>query len=490
MLTKTVQVAREMGPRELLESTRPLPEARCAQERLDDALNLLKGWLWEMDADLRFSYLSESVRTYASRAPEWHYGKTRAEVGSIDPDSAQWRDHFRQLQLHQPFDPFEFRRHQGGRWFWMRTIGRPVFHSNGDFCGYRGIAFDVTAEKEAREALADTKRFLDTVIENAPVAMIVKEPITRRILLVNQAYEQLIGVPREQVVGKTAFQIFRKDTAELFDKYDEEALRSEDKIVTRDIVVETPAHGVRVTTATRMIVRDESGKPKYLIISVEDITERKRSEERMTFLANHDALTGLANRGRFMEKLEEARARQRRWGEQFNLLLLDLNRFKAVNDALGHPAGDALLKQLAERIGSSIRETDTVARIGGDEFAIIQAGMTSHWHAAEALARKLIALIDKPFDIQNRGVNVGVSIGITAAPELTLSHDSVLKMADVALYRAKSSRRSAFCFSESQDHSEDAPSAGGLLASSDLADQAGRSPSIELPFQDKEAARL
>ncbi len=112
---------------------------------------------------------------------------------------------------------------------------------------------------------------------------------------------------------------------------------------------------------------------KYLIVVIDDITERKNSEQQIVFMAHHDALTGLANRVTMTQKIEEAAARQRRRGDPFTVLLLDLDRFKYVNDTLGHAAGDTLLREVATRLKALLRETDVLARLGGDEFAIIQS---------------------------------------------------------------------------------------------------------------------
>ena len=118
-----------------------------------------------------------------------------------------------------------------------------------------------------------------------------------------------------------------------------------------------------------------------------DITERAHADARIAYMAHHDALTGLANRALFFEKIEEAGARQRRRGEAFTVFMLDLDRFKDVNDSLGHPAGDALLKEMALRLKSSLRETDVLARLGGDEFAILQSGEADQRDGAPSAGR-------------------------------------------------------------------------------------------------------
>jgi diguanylate cyclase (GGDEF)-like protein len=178
----------------------------------------------------------------------------------------------------------------------------------------------------------------------------------------------------------------------------------------------------------------------------QDITGSRRDEERVAFMARHDLLTGLANRASFMEKLEEAGARLRRRHETFTVFMLDLDRFKNVNDSLGHPAGDALLGETADRLRKALRETDLVARLGGDEFAVIQAGEADQRGAAVELAKRLIALISAPYDLAGNVVSIGTSIGIAMACEPDVDSDTLMKQADLALYRTKSEGRNGYCF--------------------------------------------
>jgi diguanylate cyclase (GGDEF)-like protein/PAS domain S-box-containing protein len=178
----------------------------------------------------------------------------------------------------------------------------------------------------------------------------------------------------------------------------------------------------------------------------QDITDSRRDEERVAFMAHHDLLTGIANRTSFMERLDEAGARLRLRQETFTVFMLDLDRFKNVNDSLGHPAGDALLNQIADRLKASLRETDVVARLGGDEFAIIQAGEPDPRGAAIELAKRIIALNSAPYDINGTMVSIGTSIGIAMASADDVDPDALMKRADLALYRTKSEGRNGYCF--------------------------------------------
>jgi diguanylate cyclase (GGDEF)-like protein len=178
----------------------------------------------------------------------------------------------------------------------------------------------------------------------------------------------------------------------------------------------------------------------------DDVTEQRRAAERTAFLAHHDALTGLANRATISQRIEDAAARERRTGEPFTVLLLDLDRFKEVNDTLGHAAGDALLCEVAARLKGALRETDALGRLGGDEFVVIQSRAVNPVQAATAFAMRIVELLSKPFHIERQDVSIGTSIGIAIAPEHASDPANLLKMADLALYRAKSAGRATYAF--------------------------------------------
>ena len=182
------------------------------------------------------------------------------------------------------------------------------------------------------------------------------------------------------------------------------------------------------------------------VATYEDITERRRTQEHLSHMARHDALTGLPNRVMFREHMQLVLPRVRR-GDSLAVLCLDLDGFKGVNDTLGHPIGDELLRLVASRLRDNTRGTDLVARLGGDEFAIIQVAAEQP-REVSALAERLIAAIRQPFEVQGHRIDISTSIGSALADETTTSSDELLRNADIALYRAKSEGRGICCFFE------------------------------------------
>jgi diguanylate cyclase (GGDEF)-like protein len=181
------------------------------------------------------------------------------------------------------------------------------------------------------------------------------------------------------------------------------------------------------------------------LATVEDITERAAAAAKIAHLAKHDPLTGFANRAALMEQVEEALVRLRRDGETFSFMLLDLDRFKAVNDTLGHHAGDVLLQETARRIKSSVPDSNTVvlSRLGGDEFAIVLKAVSDAQRSK--IADDIVRALAEPFDVMGSRVNIGTSIGIVMAPTHGVDAIDLIKKADIALYRAKGTGRNRSC---------------------------------------------
>jgi diguanylate cyclase (GGDEF)-like protein/PAS domain S-box-containing protein len=308
--------------------------------------------------------------------------------------------------------------------------------------GWVSIHEDITEQQIAKLRLEQTKKFLDSIIENVPTPVVVKEPYTQRIVLVNQAYEKFVGLQRQNIVGSTAFDLFSLKDAELVAKCDKDAMSVNQQPITSEFSVETPANGVRNVSTTRLVVLDENDRPEYLIAVIDDTTEKKKAEAKIAHMAHYDSVTGLRNRARFAEDLEESLA-SLRGEERLTILLLDLDHFKHVNDTFGHLVGDELLKAVAERLGKCVPEPDRIARLGGDEFAILHVG-GNHESDISDLAHRIRVAIVAPYDLGGLQAAVDVSIGSSCAPIDTTEALDLMKNADMALYKAKGAGRGIY----------------------------------------------
>jgi diguanylate cyclase (GGDEF)-like protein/PAS domain S-box-containing protein len=196
-------------------------------------------------------------------------------------------------------------------------------------------------------------------------------------------------------------------------------------------------------------VRDQDGRLSEIEGIIIDVTERKAAEEKIAQLARTDSLTGLANRATLIDRLRQAFAAARRGASPFAVLYVDLDRFKDVNDTLGHPVGDALLREVAERLKSATRDTDLVARLGGDEFAVLQSDVGEAAQAG-ALAEKILRSVAAPYSIEGNKINISASVGVCPYSATCPSPDAMLAQADLALYRSKDEGRNQYHF-----HSDD-----------------------------------
>ena len=306
------------------------------------------------------------------------------------------------------------------------------------------------SRQRAEKELERTQKFLDTVIENVPATIIVKEPREGRYVLVNRAAERFLGLPRDQADRQDrAGDSSRRRMPHRIVARDEQVLQSRDGLAGRRALAQTPGNGLRNVVTRKLVIRDKDGEPQYLLVVIEDITERKRAEDQIVHMALHDALTDLPNRVLFHRRLEQALTRVRR-GENLAVLCLDLDHFKNVNDTHGHPLGDELLKAVAERLRGCVRETDTLARLGGDEFAIIQTGIAQPADTL-ALLNRIQHAIKAPYDLDGLRAIMDVSIGISLAPTDSTEPDQLLQQADMALYGAKADGRGTYRFFEPRD---------------------------------------
>ena len=326
------------------------------------------------------------------------------------------------------------------------TIRLPVMGPDGKPQYLISVIHDVTDRKRDERELEHARSFLNTIIENVPSPIIVKDIPNLRYLLVNRAAETYLGIERATVLGKAAADFMPKASAKMIDAEDQKLIASGQMAFFDEHAVATPGNGTRIVTATRLPVIGADGNPQYLISLIYDVTDRKRDEQRIAHMAHHDPLTGLPNRTAFNECIAATLEIAKKSGESFALLSIDLDRFKTVNDVFGHAVGDTLLRELAGRLEQACQGA-FLARVGGDEFAVITP--TGPQPAtAEALAAKLLAALDTDIDIDGYPQHVGLTVGVGIFPQDGADAVALVANADAALFRAKSEVRGSIRFFE------------------------------------------
>jgi diguanylate cyclase (GGDEF)-like protein/PAS domain S-box-containing protein len=297
------------------------------------------------------------------------------------------------------------------------------------------LARATTSESALRQAAI--------VFDSTSEAIIVTDS-EANIVRVNSAYTKITGYQPEEVLGKNPrlHQSGRHDKAFYQRMWD--SLRQtghwQGEIWNRRKNGEIYPAWENIS-----VVRDEQGKVTHHVALLSDITELKQAQERLAHLAHHDPLTGLPNRLLFNASLQQALERARRHRQRLALLFLDLDRFKLVNDSLGHAAGDQLLKSVAERLRKNVRAEDVVARLGGDEFTVILETIDNPDDTAQ-LARTFIDIIAEPLEIEDQSVQTSTSVGIAFYPDDAETAEDLIKAADAAMYRAKASGRNTYRF--------------------------------------------
>jgi diguanylate cyclase (GGDEF)-like protein/PAS domain S-box-containing protein len=322
---------------------------------------------------------------------------------------------------------------------WLRVNAMPLHAADGSLDGVVTTFADETESIRARAALEQATVMFSTAFTAAPIGMALVD-LDGGFLEVNHALCALTGYEEDELLARTFQEITHPDD-----------LDADLELVRRLVAGEIPSYKLekRYFTASGdliwinlhvSLVRGPGGTPERFISQIEDITERKRMEQSLQRLADHDPLTELWNRRRFEEELQRQVGRCKRYHEQAALFLLDLDDFKRVNDTLGHKAGDDLLCAVAETMRMRLRSTDSLARLGGDEFAVLLANVTAD--EAAALAEELVAAIRAVrITIRDRDVAATASIGVALLDSTVQSDESVLMAADIAMYGAKAAGR-------------------------------------------------
>lgn len=345
------------------------------------------------------------------------------------------------LQGDAEFFEAEYRIKLGNtHWGWVLDRGKIVERDrSGKPLRLAGTYTDISMRRGQEEALRLSSQVLESMNESVVVC-----DLNYRIISVNPAFCSTTGFNEQKISGKSFLFLTRGLYARSFYQQIEHQLLNQ-KHWSGEVQIRTHSKQPLLVWMEVNQVLNSQGEASHFVVVFTDITDRKQAEEDLRLLANYDQLTGLPNRTLFQDRLDHALRQAHRNRNMVALLFLDLDRFKHINDSLGHHVGDQLLKAVSSRLTQAIRDGDTVARLGGDEFIIILEGLQKT-KAATVIAEKLLAAFERPFALENFSLNVSPSIGISLYPDDAEEALELLKFADTAMYHAKSLGRNNFQF--------------------------------------------
>ena len=437
LLGSSRRASAEIGEivRKRAEAEAAIADARKSHERLREAIDILPQGIVFLDADGRYILWNKKYSEIYNRSSDLfrpgarlqdtiRVGVERGDYPEAIGREEEWIAE-RLARLYQPGD-----RHEQ-----ILGDGRCILIEERltEDGGIIGLRVDITGLKQ-REA---SFRLL---FDSNPVPMIVCALDDERILGVNDAAVEHYGYSRAEFEKLTirSVQAFETELPWAGDRSSDEQTARTWKHVRADGTL------IDLAIYSRQLVY---GDQPAVLLALMDITERKRAEARLAFMAQHDGLTGLPNRNLLRQHMDDILLHTRRSAEKVAVLVLGIDNFKAVNDTLGHGIGDKLLRGVAKRLRSTLREEDTLARLNSDEFAIVQGGLTRPEDAV-LLARRLLEVIGEPYLLDGHSVVIGASIGIAMAPGDGDESEKLLKSADMALSRAKNDSRGTFSFFE------------------------------------------
>src|SRR5436190_3439603 len=439
-LLRLASAEAELGARRRYEDA-----LRQSEERMQIIADNIPALVSYIDADQRYHFCNRAYEDWLHMSRKLMVGRTVREVWG-----AERYAHFKpsiERALRGERVTYDYSVAEAGVERHLLANYVPDLDAGGRVKGFFVMASDVTALAAARDELRKEQARLESALDGSSVALWDTDLRTERVYL-SEAWSAIIGAPRGEITTTTdeLVGILHPDDVDAVKRASLEAVKGLRSNYALEHRVRTRAGEWRWSISRgRVTERDAAGRALRMIGTNVDITERRRMEEAIQSAAQVDVLTGLANRALFDERLKLAAARCRRQGGQLAVLYLDLDRFKQVNDSLGHAAGDVLLKDFAARLRHSVRATDTVARFGGDEFVVLLEDVKESGNAV-AVAEKIIADARQPLSIEGREIVATASIGI--AYGTGLDEENLVKRADAALYQAKGGGRDRYCFAE------------------------------------------
>ncbi|NML15959.1 sensor domain-containing protein [Azohydromonas caseinilytica] len=443
-MTGTVAVSRDISAEKLMRQ-----QLAEREERYRSLTSLLSDCYWETDTEGRFTVVGDEATPWLGTAASRLLGKRRQDI-ALDPTEPGLQAYLRSFARREPFRDLQYgvRPPQGAAPYYLSIAGEPMFR-DGLFTGYRGMSRNITEQRRIEERLQALSNENRNLIENS-LDMVCTFDTEGRFLRINPAGCRITGYQAGEIVGRRWHEFVHPEDYE------------HTLAVYRDTFTHGDGNGELHDFENRW--RTKSGgevclawsakwvaEQRVIYVTARDITQRKQAERRLRQLATCDTLTLLPNRARLNEHTDARIALAGREPESLAVMFLDLDRFKEVNDSMGHEAGDVLLQQVAQRLRANLRPDDLVARLGGDEFVVVLPcahGVAS----ASAVAQKLLAQFDEPMLVSGQEVFVGASIGIALYPRDGETKEVLFQSADSAMYRAKAIKGNSYRFFTPEMH--------------------------------------
>ncbi len=421
-------------------------EVRAARDSLNLAVRAAEVGLWE------WNLLTNELRY--SREWKEQLGYDETEIGDslnewarlVHPDYVAPTLALAERCARDPTVAYQTEfpmRHKDGSYRWFLSTASVLRNEDGTAMRLVGSHVDITARKQAEEALRERNAIFHQLTENLADVFWLSSVDKRQMHFVSPAYER--------IWGRSCQELYRNPTTWLDAIHPEDRERIERAALAKqaggsydeEFRIVRPDGEVRWIRDRGFPVTDAAGNVFRIAGIARDVTERKQAEEQLIQLARYDKLTGLPNRTLFYDELQHALLNQRNGDKTLAVMLLDLDRFKVVNDTLAHAYGDKLLKQVGERLSRSVRAGDVVGRLGGDEFGVILPGLESPAEA-EAVAEQIVKSFAEPFDLDGHEVFMSASIGLTFFTSAYEGADTMIMNADVAMYSAKRQGRNTY----------------------------------------------
>lgn len=421
---------------DISESRQIRRELREHQKFLRSVIDTDPNLIFVKDRSGRFVLVNQATAEIYGTTVEDLVGKSDADFNANPEEVEQFvRDDCAVMdKLEERFISEEKVTDSQGKVRWLQTVKRPLFSPDGAANQILGIATDITARKCAEDALKQKEELFRLMIENSSDVITVLDP-DGTVRYGSPSLERVLGYAPDELIGRNLFDYIHPEDRAKAHGVLLEGLSQRGKPVAFDIRLRHKNGSWRFVESTGSNQIDTRGV-EGIVLNSRDITERRLAEQELDFLAYHDILTELPNRLLFTEHLEIAIESAADEGHMAAVLFLDLDRFKVINDTLGHTLGDELLRSVAARLSGTLQESDVVSRWGGDEFTILLPQVTDTQEVVRATQR-IIAALSAPFELQDSEYYITATVGISVYPSCGQDAETLIRNADTAMYRAK-----------------------------------------------------